>query len=307
MSGNQTENPRRSSATVVLALLLCMLVGVMFLALSSPIPISLRSEVREVFRSLIHDLGIAFCVSAVVAGLIEIARVARHRIETMKDVIDLVMSDLITSEVWMELKDLIEAKTVIRRSVKLRMELQSHEALDARERILIVEQAYDLFPLRNRPTKHTIRQDLDYQLNRPALNLPRWDQVVVIPPSARTNNAKIDLESPRLSIDVSLQARGTDEPVFIQTRRSEFVSLPGSYNFYMSEFVKGLHLTLVGCPAGFQVEVEVRPHGGGQALINQDNTWSNDQLVFPGQGIEVKFIKTETSAGTEATTAPAAR
>jgi hypothetical protein len=54
--------------------------------------------------------------------------------------------------------------------------------------------------------------------------------------------------------------------------------------------MKGLHVSIVGCPKDIGIEVWVRPHGSSEALLDEDRTWSYQQLLFSGQGIEIKFI-----------------
>jgi hypothetical protein len=270
-----------------LSLVACLALGLFLLLFFSPE--SVHEEWQKRLFGLLHELGTALCVSFVVAALFEIYRNVRHEIETLRDVIDLVMAEKITSEVWLDLKDLIEDKNVIRRSAVIRMELERHPELHDHEAVLKVEHQYQLHPLNSKRSTFTISHELDYQFSEPGLGLPGWDLVQVEPETARLDRAEIDLGKSRVQIRVSLQPRGSEDFVFVQTRRREVVHLPGSYNFYAPEFTKGLRLSLIGCPPDIAAEVLVRPHGGGQALHNNDHTWSFDQLIFPGQGIEIKF------------------
>jgi hypothetical protein len=296
----QPYKARRTPLAVKLSLGVCLLLGLLLLVVSLLMnPVSNREGnnhegYSHLVPNLLHDLGIAFCVSFAVAGLFEIYRSVRHQIENFRDVIDFVMGEQITPDVWMEVKELIEAKRVIRRGVVLRLELQRDPSLDSREAILKVEHQYDLFPLCEKSSKYTIEHELDYQFKHPSLNLPSWELAVVVPDVARTQKDEIDLSSPCLKVEVSLPRRDK-ESIFVQTRRRELVYLPGSYNFYIPEFTQGFRLTIVGCPPEIGVEVLVRPHGGGQALPNQDGTWSSEQLIFPGQGIEVKFVQRDST------------
>src|SRR5205823_161627 len=91
-------------------------------------------------------------------------------------------------------------------------------------------------------------------------------------------------------IPIRLASRRDNESVFVRTERREIVHVPGSYNFYTPEFMKGLRLCILGCPPSVRLEVWVRPHGGAAALKDKDHTWSYDQIIFPGQGIEIKFV-----------------
>ena len=57
---------------------------------------------------------------------------------------DLVMSERITSDVWFELKDLIEAKDVIRRGVHIRLSLAQIPRVPAHLYELSVDYGYEL-------------------------------------------------------------------------------------------------------------------------------------------------------------------
>ncbi len=295
---------RRLPLVYALSLIGCLILGLILLVVCSPASIRGEASIKHFARDLGHDLGIALCVSFVVAGLFEVYRSVRHQMESMKDVIDFVMGDQITPEVWLELKEIIDAKSVIRRDVRLRLEVERHPTLLPHEVILKVEHQYDLSALLNKHSKYIIRHELDYQLENRDLKLPCWDSVVIDPDTRRTRKDKIDLLADCLSVEVSLPPRWHEESVFVQIHRRELLHLPGSYNLYIPEFMKGLHLNVVGCPPEFRVEVIVRPEGGGRSLPNEDDTWSYDRLIFPGQGIEVKFVRADSSPHSWGETTP---
>ncbi len=211
--------------------------------------------------------------------------------ESMLDVIDLVMGEQITADVWMEVKELIENKCVIRRDTRLRFEFQRVAELREHECVLKVEHEYSLHSLRNKKLAFSIEHELDYQFENRSLGLPKWEAVVIDPVDARTEpERRTEPSKPLLNVPIRLASRRDNEPVFVRTERREIVHVPGSYNFYTPEFMKGLRLSIIGCPAGVRLEVWVRPHGGGHALQDKNHTWSYDQIIFPGQGVEIKFI-----------------
>jgi hypothetical protein len=289
---------------VKLSLGICLLLGLLFLILSATKFGRAVSYVGTYIPDLEHDLGVALIISFVVASLFELYRSTRHQMESMKDVIDFAMGDLITGEVWRDVQALIENKTVIRRNVRLRLEFQPESALQLHESILRVEHEYDIWSLRNRRSKFKIVHELDYQFRNERLKLPAWVEVLIDPPESKTDAGwRLEKGEPNLEIEVKLAPRRDEESIFVRTVRSELAHIPGSYNFYTPEFMKGLRLAIVGCPANITIEVWIRPHGGGEALVSQDYTWSYDQLIFPGQGIEIKFISSQESQA--ATAAPA--
>lgn len=288
---------RGTPLVVKFGLLAFLLMGLFLLIISSPNRICRASDLYQILPVLGRDFGIALCVSVLVAILIEIYIAVLHQIGTMRDVIDLIMGERITPEVWMELKDLIESKSVIRRNVVLRLELERDSALGPHEAILKVEHQYKLISLRKGRSKYVIAHELDDQFSREVPKLPRWEMAVVKPDEARTTKNSIDTSKSLLEVSVALPPRQDDEDdesvVRVQTRRLEVVTLPGSYNFYSPEFMKGLSMSLVGIPEEFVAEAFVRPHGGARQLPKECDTWSFDPLMFPGQGVEIKFRRRE--------------
>lgn len=231
---------------------------------------------------LSHDLGIAFLVSFAVAWLFEIYRSERQQMESMRDVIDFVMGEEITANVWMEVKELIEHKSVIRRDVRFRFEFDRIDGLNSHEWIMKVEHEYRLYSLRSKRIKLNIHHELDYQFECKPLGLPKWETGVVDPSTAKTRPQEpIKLATSELDIEVSLPKRADNDSVFVRTERSEIVHVPGSYNFHTPEFVKGLRLSIIKCPPGVRLEVWVRPHGRGEVLREEDHTWFCDQIIFP--------------------------
>jgi hypothetical protein len=284
-----TRHARTTPLTVKLSLAISLLLGILLLVCAALKLGHSWPYVGPIAPDLWHDLGIAFLVSFAVAWLFEIYRSVHHQMESMRDVIDFVMGELITADVWLEVKELIEAKYVIRRDVRIRLELGLVAGLREHEAVLKVEHEYNMWSLRNKKRTMTVEHELDYQFKNPGLDLPRWETLVIDPPDVRVEGP-IDLDAPQLRVGVYLPPRQDERPVFVRTERREIVHVPGSYNFYTPDFMKGLRLTILGCPPDVRVEVWVRPHGGGHALQDQDHTWSYEEIIFPGQGIEIKFI-----------------
>ena len=116
---------------LILALLITLTVAIVLLTASSlevghHVPL-----IGWVLPELWRDLGIAFIVACVVAVLFELYRGLHHQLKSMRDVIDLVMGEQITPDIWLELKDLIAQKQLLRRNADIRLSL-SHGAATAR-------------------------------------------------------------------------------------------------------------------------------------------------------------------------------
>jgi hypothetical protein len=273
-------------------------VGLVLLLLSNKALADTNRYWSDILREALRDIGIAFIVSSVVAGLFELYRSQSHTFDGMKAVIDAVLGEQISPEVWLELKDLIAAKECIRRRARIRLEISTQEKLPRHQRMLSVEYEYELHALTSKATKVTVTHELDYQLQCDELGLPRFGQLVVHGGSKSrtltTEELKTSSVKGRISVDVSLRPRHS-HPYTIRTQRSEIVNFPGSYNLYTPEFMKDVSITFVGCPADVNVEVFVRPQGKGQLLTKIGDTWSCGHLLMPGQGIEIKMMLAATT------------
>jgi hypothetical protein len=272
-------------------------VGFILLVFSDRSMLSATWDWKSLFRDLARDLGLAFIVSSIVAGLFEIYRSQNHTFDGMKAVIDATLGEQISPEGWLELKELIAAKECIRRRARIRLEFTPDTRLHSHQRKLSVEYDYELHALTSKTTQVGVTRELDYQLRNAKLNLPQFTQIVTRGSKARvyaTEDLKKFSAEGRFSAQLALSLRN-GEPCTVRTRRSEIVNFPGSYNLYTPEFMKGVSITVVNCPPEFNIDVLVRPLGKGQLLNKADNTWSCDHLLMPGQGIEVKMQLASTS------------
>ena len=236
--------------------------------------------------TLLGELGVALIVSAIVACLFEIYRGAHHKLEGMVEVFNAAQGERMSPEVWRELDDLMSEKQAIRRNVNVRMELLDFPGLSSEQRAVRVDYQYELHALPRKRATVPVAHELDYHLASPELNLPRFDKVTILP--APGSQMPSILQTPgRVAFETLLPPRGSGH-CLVRTERTEIIHMPGSYNLYTPEFVKGLSLSLVGFE-GTEVEVWVRPHGPGAEPVRSGFTWICEHLLLPGQGIEIKF------------------
>ncbi len=266
----------------------------------------LRFDGRDIAFEFARDIAIALSVSGVMACLFEIYHHVTHQMRTMREVIDTVMGDKITAEVWDEVKKLIEHRNVIRRNVRIRLSLHTMPGLKKHEAVLRVEQDYDLCGLTQRRATVRVEHELDYHLRNGASEFPRFEYIEVNPPGPelkKYSRADIKTMCPegKFSQIVTVEPSG-GEPVHIQVQRFELVHIPGSYNLYSSEFIKGLQLYFGECPTEIESEVWVRPQGEGMDIKHGEKTCSCEHLLLPGQGIEIKLSKHKAAGLSEAAT-----
>ncbi len=244
---------------------------------------------------LTRELAISFTIAGLVACLFEIYHHITYQMRTTSEVIDAVMGGKITPEVWSEVKNLMERRSVIRRDARIRLSLQRDARLQEHEAILRVEHDYNLCGLSSRRASIRTEHELDYHIENRALELPRFEYVEVNPPGPNLlqwDREKLKTEFPNGTFSCEVPVEQSDgQPVHIQTQRLELVRLPGSYNFYSAEFVKGLQLTFGEWPTDVEFDVQVRPLGKGMDIKSGQKTCSCDALLLPGQGIEIRFFE----------------
>jgi hypothetical protein len=131
-----------------------------------------------------------------------------------------------------------------------------------------------------------VEHELDYQYRGLIGGLPRFTPCTL---DAIREQKQSSVEGGKVSFRVPLTGRG-GHPIRVQINRQELVPMPGSYNLYTPEFIKGLTVVVAESMPEVEVEVTVRPQGPEESLRRIGNTWFTEQLILPGQGLEVKFM-----------------
>ncbi len=260
-----------------------------------------KSEGTDVFFDLFRDLGIAFVVSGATAALFEIHHHLVHEMRTIHELIDTTMGEKITPEVWKDVNQLLEYRKVIRRNVTVRFCLDESSIAEGRG-ILRVQQSYQLCGLTDQFLRTMIEHHLDYQFQDSTLALPRFESIEITTPGAepeRFNSKRLKAEFPdgRFSYSVSAMPHG-QEGIQVALDRYESATVPGSYNLYSADFIKGLTITFGEWPADMKPEIWVRPHGEGMNVGQVGDEWVCERLLLPGQGVEVKFLKKDAPQAT---------
>jgi hypothetical protein len=283
--------------------------GILLLSLRRFIPaLAGWDRLNHSVQDLARDLGIAFVISTVVAGLFELYRSLHHQIQAMRDVIDAVMSDKLTKDVWFELEDLIDKKSVLRSGLRVRLEAFRNAELRPHEARLRVELEYVLVSIGRKRVPIRLSHDLDYHLASRKLNLPRFERITLLRKTSPPNpgfEEKIfepsDLtESNKIGkFEISVDPLGAGDSLLVRIVREELVHIPGSYNLYTPEFTRGLRVLVAESPEDVRTEVWVRPQGEGKHLVPTGNEWWTDDLILPGQGVEVKFLRVQQATSCE--------
>ena len=200
---------------------------------------------NESVQDVLRDLGIAFIVSSVVAVFFELYRSLHHQIQSMRDVIDAVMADKLTKDVWFELQDLIDKKSVMRKGLHIRIQAYRDKLLQPHEAKLRVELGYVLVAIGRKRLPIKLSHDLDYHIGDLGMRLPRFERISIVrlveggpdsaseemifeEPELSESNRKGRFESP------PLEPLHEGEYLRIRVVREELAHIPGSYNLYNS-------------------------------------------------------------------------
>ena len=214
----------------------------------------IRFDGREIIFDFLRDLAIALTVAGFVAFLFEIYHHLTYTMKTTLEAVDALMGEKITPAVWREVKSLIEERIVIRRNVSIRLsilELRDGE-LPTNEAILRVEHDYDLCGLSGRKVTFPIEHELDDQSRNDLLDMPRFEQVEINTPGAALYQAEwkeLKRKCPNGHFSHPVEVEPSEgAPVHVRIQRLELVHIPGSYNLYTPEFIKGSASILVNTP-----------------------------------------------------------
>ena len=172
------------------------------------------------------------------------------------------------------------------------MTLTRHPDLGNRRAVLGVEFEYELHGLTAEKAKMTVKHELDYQFTDKQRSLPRFERALVedeegIAEYEGSDRLAAVFKDGILTLNVKLEARD-GKPARILTERLELTNTPGSYNLYMMELTKAVRLHVEECPSDIQLEVKFRGREEGIRKAGR-MTWIYDDLILPGQGIEIKF------------------
>ena len=98
-----------------------------------------------------------------------------------------------------------------------------------------------------------------------------------------------------ITLDLKLDSR-SGKAVRVLTERLELTYTPGSYNLYMMELTKGVRLHIEELPPDIKLEVKFR---GKEKDIKKAGrmTWTYDDLILPGQRIEIMFKQDSNKSG----------
>lgn len=264
-------------------------------------------------RDVGRDIGIAFLVAAVVSGIYEFNTRSVEEHETVLDTINRAMSAFIPDGVWTEVKEQVLHRKAIRHNVQIEMRIRRSIELSSGATVpmppgqaaLWMRYSYELQALTPSATQLPIQHELDYFMRNEALNLPRFDRVVILGPDAEVprvyegatlgaisdDKGLIKLEG---SNSITVPPQASEKRVGVITERYEIVNTPGYYYLVMRELTARDESTarptvtvrITELPDDLEAEMTTfYPAHSFVAADTQRSVWTLDGTLLPGQGL----------------------
>jgi hypothetical protein len=247
-----------------------------------------------------RDIGMAFVIAAIITTTYEGYARQRAAAETMEDLLDKIVGDIVEKRTWEEMRQQILEKTALRRSTVICMKMRRDSKLPDDQRVLWVRTDYRLASLRSHIQKEPVLHFLDGYMRTEGAELPRFIRVTI-------DGDVEDLTGvgDRFSKNVSLPARGdADVPVSIE--REELVYVPGAYSIIMSELTELESITMWDIPEDVEVQVNCL-HSTARAaaaadvfeepFLNSGTAFRPNRVLLPGQCVEIRFRKITSPCG----------
>lgn len=252
-----------------------------------------RFPATSIWHHMIRDLGIGFFVAALVGAMFELHMRVRFSSQTMGEVLDIALGDVIDPEVWREAKSQVLSREIIRKNNHVHLGIEPIADCPGRA-VLRLKFEYDLCGLHPQTRRAELVHELDDFLKYG--DYPRFQFIQVGRERYEGENLQRKLEHGRFCTSVELPGKD-GKSITVISLREEIVYLPGSYTLTMTELTNGTTLHLEELPAEIEAEVTLRPHTPTPVALRKDVPLDSEfktTLLLPGQGIEFRFqVKAE--------------
>jgi hypothetical protein len=248
-----------------------------------------------------RDVGIALCISVLIAVLIEIG-LAHQMFEKG---LNAIMRQTVDPDVWEEVKQHIVAQPVLRQDFHLTMKISARNG----EYVSTTTLEYSLRSQRN-VLKHRVHHEIDAHRN--LKDKARRYQFIKLDDKDKDLATVISNEELDADFDISFTRRKREAKVALQFL--EYIDPIDTINWWMTTSTNKVFVN-VEVPTNFNAVVQAH-HPAAKELLkgNLAEGWTFDGVMLPGQGFEVRVVSkqgviSETStaqgAGSAASTAVA--
>lgn len=250
----------------------------------------------HILKEFVRDFGIALIIAAAVTAVYEAYARDRATRETMEQMLERVLGDLVDQSIWRELKDQILDKPAVRRNARLNLWLSKPEKGPDHILVLTSELQYSLQSLRSTPREIKILHFVDEFMDNACSIKPKFNHVYVGGKKQPLTNDK------RFEHKVTLAGRDTPG-LEVDVERTELVYLPGAYNFILSELTELKSIVLKQVPDDVEVVVNCLFK---EEKLTVESYLCPDKFLLPGQCLEIRFLKIQNTGTTIAQSLPRA-
>ncbi len=257
-------------------------VGLLFIGLSQWFEAATGAGWIEIAEHLgleiLRDLGIAFCISVVIALVIELSLAT----DTFISGLDAIMNRTVPPAVWEDFRQHVITQPIMRKDWHVKMMINPQG--DGKW-ISETELAYVVLGLQRAPSVQ-IGHDLDVHRTPNGCShrfkKAKFGQVEYAGSSLDAIVSDVcNIEFPDALINY-------DDEIPVEVAFVELISCPDTIVWWMARTTENVFLTINSLPKEWSVEVRSFHPSGKKLEPIGENKWKFTGIMFPGQGLEVR-------------------
>jgi hypothetical protein len=228
---------------------------------------------------ILRDLGIAFCISVVVALVIELSLAT----DTFISGLDAIMNRTVPPAVWEDFRQHVITQPIMRKDWHVKMTIKPQG--DGKW-ISETELAYVVLGLQRDPSVK-IGHDLDVHRTPNGCShrfkKAKFGQVEYVGTSLDA------IVSDMCSIEFPDTLINCNEEIPVEAKFVELISCPDTIVWWMARTTENVFLTINSLPEEWSVAVRSFHPSGKDLEPTGENNWKFTGIMFPGQGLEVRI------------------
>lgn len=237
------------------------------------------TALAEVGRDVLRDVGIAFCISVVIAAIIEVTLAT----DTFLEGLNAIMHRVVPSTVWDAFREYVIPQATMREAWKVTMCVQE-DVEHPGSYVSTTTVEFNVVGL-----QEVLPSQIQIELD--AFRNPTFKAAKVggddVPLAGRVSGCKLTLPVP---------LKGTYRPRLDERKRIsveytflETIRFPDIVVWWMKETTLNGDVYVTEHPADWAVEV-MSPHPAAKALMpSKKSPWKFTGVLFAGQGFEIRF------------------
>jgi hypothetical protein len=277
------------SPRLLLLLISLSIVGIVLIACSRLFKLEMF-HVGEILR----DLGVAFCISVVVAVIIEV-RLSR---DTFLRGLDAIMERIVPDDVWEDFRQHVITQPIMREELCVTMAMVTPEYGQG---VSTTSLKYTIVGLQNALRTYVEHAIDGHRTPRKPCN--RYTRARIgnheYLNHAELVSAKLlSADGLKLKLPVHLCRYGEKVPVEVEFK--EAINCPDTIAWWMSRATRNLTITIEDLPESWSADVKTFHPAPNQLAPAGSNKWIFTGVMLPGQGVEIQIRRRSTPTRQEA-------